>query len=316
MVPKDHEDEVLGISQGLSNIVYFQTKADAPTFPIVETLSKTNTSITLSWSPTNDNELIEWYKVDVFIQPDEHEVLDKRDYCLNPRIDTHISVGVEVSPSVVLQSCSAEFENWKIANPESNDPEYEWRLHRKIECAERASRLAKEENQSQILKYVNNHNILNCGDDKKCHERTRFTRQIHSFFSSDGSERNRDDTNYDLGKHHINTYVYKANQLSATFNNLLPYTMYVFQFFSCNDVCSTYYFYYDRTDSSLYADEVPSLTVSIDPYNSNQVHLDFIEPKTPNGLTVAFQIEKHDLSSYKVKTFCMTWTQYIENGKR
>lgn len=315
VVPKDHEDEVLGISQGLSNIEYFQTLADTPTFPFVETLSKTNTSLTLAWSPTNDYELIEWYKVDIFIQPEEHELLDQRDYCINPRIDTHVSVGVEVQSTTIYQNCSTEFENWKIANPESIDPEYDWRIQRKAECAERNSRQTKEQNQSQILKYVNNHKILNCADDKKCHERSRFTRQMNGYFPSDVLERNRDDVDYDLGKNHIDTHIYPAQQLNTTFSNLLPYTMYVFQFFACNDInCSTYYFYYDRTDVSISADDIPSFSVSVDPYNPNQVHLNFIEPETPNGLTVAFHIEKHAFS--KVTTFCLPWKQYIANGRR
>lgn len=316
---KEHEEKVLRVSQGLSNIQYFRTKAEAPTMPIVETLSKTDTSITLTWSPTDDNDLIEWYKVDMFIQPDEHDVLDSRDYCLNPRIETHVSVGIEVSPSTIYQSCNTEFENFKIANPNSIDPEYDWQIHRKAECAERASRQAKEENQSQILKYVNNHKILNCGDDKKCHERARFTREIHNFFTNDGIDnRNKDDSidKLDLGKYYIQTIWYPKNQLKATFLDLLPYTMYIFQFFSCNVICSTYYFSYERTDSSIYADDVPSLTVSIDPYNSNQVHLDFIEPITPNGLTVAFHIEQYDFTNAKLSTFCMPWKQYISNGKR
>ncbi|XP_055296266.1 insulin-like receptor [Sitodiplosis mosellana] len=316
VVPKEHEDDVIGVSQGLSNIKYFRTFADVPTYPYVETLSKTNTSITLAWSPTNDNELIEWYKVDVFIQPDDHELLDQRDYCTNPRIDTHVSVGVEVSSPNLYQNCSTEFENWKIANPESVDPEYEWRMHRKAECSERNSRHTKEENQSQILKYVKNHKILNCADEKKCNEKSRFSRQIHGIFANDDFETNRDNTDHDLGKYHIGTHIYPAQHRNTTYTDLLPYTMYIYQFFSCNEMnCSTYFLYYDRTDSSISADDVPSFSINVDSQNQNQVHLEFSEPKTPNGLTVAFHIEKHDLSNSKVTTFCMPWKQYVANGK-
>lgn len=72
VILKDHEDEVLNVSQGQSNIIYFTTKADQPTCPLVETLSKTNTSISLNWYPIVEyKEEITMYKVDIFVQPDE-----------------------------------------------------------------------------------------------------------------------------------------------------------------------------------------------------------------------------------------------------
>lgn len=319
VVPKDHEDELLGVSQGLSNIQYFQTFADVPTCPFVETLSKTSSSLTLAWTPTDDNDLIESYKVDVFIQPDEHQLLDQRNYCKYPRIDTHVSVGVEVpSTTTAYQNCSTEFENWKIANPDSPDPEYYWRIHRKAECAERNSRQTQEENQSQILKYINNHKINDCADGRMCQEQQpRFTRQIHGMFSKDDFGYRRDDKDGRLGKYHISQHFFKANQLNTTFNDLLPYTMYIFQFFSCNKIdCSSYHLHYDRTDSSVTADNIPSFSATVDSNNPNKVHLEFTDPPTPNGLTVAFHIQKHDWSDYNVTTYCMPWKEYMANGKR
>lgn len=93
--------------------------------------------------------------------------------------------------------------------------------------------------------------------------------------------------------------------------------MYIFQFFAClrPKSCSSYFLYYDRTDVLTTADNI-ELTVSADPYDSNRIHLDFAEPKHPNGITVAFQIEKHDLSNYKATTICITRKQHYENGRR
>lgn len=326
VVPKEHEEEVLRVSQGQSNIIYFSTKADQPNYPSVETISKTNTSLTLSWGPMNDDELIDYYKMDMFIQPDEHEFLDSRNYCLNPRVDMHVTVGIEVSesPTSVYQSCNAEFENWKISHPDSVDPEYEWRMHRKAVCTEQAKRLAHGQN-SQILKYVQNHELRSCGD-KKCTEKNdfesfRFSRQIHNLLTA--SDRSEfyvepivEPNEPDFGINHIRSERFSNITLNATFDHLLPYTLYIFQFFACNHVnCSSYYFHYDRTESSIYADDI-SLIASIDAYNSNRVHLDFSEPPAPNGLTVAFQIEKHSLNHFKIETICITRKEHYDNGKR
>lgn len=331
VVPKEHEEETLSISQGQSNIEYFKTKADQPNYPSVETMSKTNTSLTLMWSPTFDNELIEYYQMDMFIQPDEHEFLDSRNYCLNPRVDMHVSVGVEVNedPSSVYQSCSAEFENWKIENPDAVDPEYEWRKYRKSMCAQRVSHGYN----SQIMKYVQNHKIRDCSD-KKCVEKNdfesfRFSRQINNLLTTndftdfsdlsdfkDFTDFNTEREKPNLGPNHIYSKSFSNVTLNTTFSNLSPYTLYIFQFFACNYVsCSSYFLHYDRTDSSIYADEI-SLKASIDPNDSNRVHLYFDEPKTPNGLTVAFQIEKNSLNDFKASTICITRKEHYDNGKK
>lgn len=325
VVPKDHEEEVFGISQGQSSIKYFTTKPNIPTFPDVETMSKTNVSLTLTWSPIIENDLIDYYKVDVFIQPDEHAFLDLRDYCLHPRVEMHVSIGVEVnvSPSTIYQSCNAEFENWKINHPDAVDPEYEWRKHRKAVCSEQSSRVAHDERQLQVMRYVKNHEIHICGNDRRCYERNnfdsfRFSRQIHNFVKLSDSSSSIDEGNemLNLGANHLHTVRFSSTTLNGTFFNLLPYTMYIFQFFACNKIsCSSYFLYFDRTDSSIYADDM-TLTILIDPSNSNKVHLDFSEPPSPNGLTVAFMIEKHDLSNFELTTYCVSRKDHYENGRR
>ncbi|XP_031617136.1 insulin-like receptor [Contarinia nasturtii] len=317
VVQKAHEEEKLGVSQGLSNILYFQTTAEAPTYPVVETQKKTSTSITLTWQPMFDNEWIEYYKCDIFIQKDEHELLDTRDYCENPRVDMHVSIGVEISPSAMYQSCNAEFEDWKIANPDSVDPEYEWKIHRKAHCAQILSRQVREKGQSQIMKYVKNHEIVSCNSDESCQDTiVRRSRQIHSLLPDDGVDRFRNSST-NLGLRHLRTIRFPSERLNATIYDLLPYTLYIFQFFACNRLnCSSYYFYYDRTESSVYADSIPSLVVAFDPHDSNMVHLDFSEPPQPNGLTVAFEIEQHELAIFNATVVCITRKGHYANGKR
>lgn len=318
VVLKIHEEEKLGVSQGLSNIMYFKTNPEAPSYPVVDTHKKTNTTITLVWQPMFDNEWIENYKCDVFIHPDEHKILDARNYCDNPRVDAHVTIGTEVNPNSVYQSCSAEFEDWQIANPDSVDPEYEWRIHRRAQCAQRHSRRVREESQSEIMQYVKRHEIINsCGkEDEGCDDMSRIPRQIHSLLPDDGVDRFRN-TSSDLGIRHVRSYQFPYYQLNATFDGFLPYTLYVFQFFACNQInCSSYYFYYDRTESSIYADLIPSLHITTEPNDRRVLHLDFSEPPTPNGITVAFEIEKHYLENSNITIYCVTRKDHYANGKR
>lgn len=262
--------------------------------------------------------------MDVFIQPDEHEFLDSRDYCQDPRVDAHatsINVEISESPAAVYQSCNNEFENWKINHPDAIDPEYEWRKYRKAMCA---SRLTHDEHQMQIFRYVKNHKLRSCGEtDRRCHERNdfdsyRFSRQIHNFVTTnEASDFNIEETDaIKFGSNYMFSSVYPSTVLNTTFDSLDPYTMYIFQFFACNLVsCSSYFLYYDRTDSSLHADDI-QLTISTDPLNSNRVFLDFADPPKPNGLTVAFHIEIHDFNTFKTTTKCITRKQHYDNGKR
>lgn len=320
VVPKEHEQDVLNVSQGQSNIKYFQTNFDVPTYPKVETLSKTNTSITLNWFPiTNEPERIDFYKVDVFRQPDEHSFLDSRNYCVHPRVDVHISLGVEISEASMSPGCVADYAKWRKSHFTSLDPENEWRLHRKAVCS--GSKSVHTDQQTQIMKYLGNRKPCTCcaDDGYDCsHEETgdsiRFTRQIHNLVYDENLEH---DPKPDLGPNHLKSIIFKNTDFNATIDELLPYTVYVFQFFACNTIgCSSYEFHFDRTDSSPYADEIGWIRISPDPYNSNRIHLDFDEPEIPNGLTVAFQIEKFDWMTYNSTIDCITRKQHYDNGKR
>lgn len=152
------------------------------------TLSKSHDSLTLVWHSIVDNQLIEYYKVDYFVQPDEHDFLDSRDYCVNPRIEVNVGIESE-TPSAAQQTCNTEYEHWRLRNMHLADPEYAWRMHRKALCAEQASRLARGEAPLQIMKYIENHPINNCAAGTKCvmvndFESIRFSRQIHDFITT------------------------------------------------------------------------------------------------------------------------------------
>lgn len=341
-MPIENEELLSSTSQGQSEIKYFKTQADVPTKPFVQTHSKSHDSLTLIWQPIFDNELIEFYRMDYFIQPDEHAVLDARDYCQNPRVEinTAIETNDPRASSDAKLSCKAEYEHWRMRNLDVDDPETAWRKYRKAECAARPTHLAKGESSVQVMKYIESYplNLCDLLGDGKCEiqsnfESARFSRQIHDFVmtresissrgirsgSSSSSSVSLVDDEPNFGANYIGRMEFPNTMQKTTITGLKPYTMYVFQFYSCLRAknCSGYFLYYDRTDSLATADNIETeLSVTADSYDSNRVHLDFAEPKQPNGLTVAFQIEKHDLSNFKVTTTCITRKQHYDNGKR
>lgn len=332
VVPIENEELVNLTSQGQSEIRYFKTQADVPTKPFVQTHSKSYDSLTLIWQPIFDNELIEYYRMDYFIQPDEHSVLDARDYCQNPRVEINTAIEPnDQRPSLdALLSCKAEYEHWRLRNLDVEDPENAWRIYRKAECAARPTHIAKGESSMQVMKYIESYplNLCDLLGDGKCaiqsdFESARFSRQIHDFVmpkeSSSSSSINKFDDEPNFGANYIGRMEFPNHIQKTTITGLKPYTMYVFQFYSClrPKNCSGYFLYYDRTDIMATADNIQTeLSVMADPYDSNCVHLDFDEPKQPNGLTVAFQIEKHDLSNFKVTSTCITRKQHYDNEKR
>lgn len=335
VVYKDHENDTLNVVQGQSNIRYFQTEPDVPTAPIVETVSKTNTSISIQWYPAvADKELIEYYKVDVFVQPDYmyREVLDSRDYCLHPREDRQSSVGVEVTSQASLNEKNCTFKvlpaNWESPS--------DWAIEQRIECYREHD--ADIDRRSELSKLLNTRKHYVCEwNDENCpfefvetENDIRFTRTIHDFVKKhDIDERNKYEIVYDPSAtedgliqeirdnpNFLFTKWFAQSAFNATIDHLRPFTLYTMHFFSCNRIdCSSYYMHNERTEPSMNADDM-DFEVSIDSAVPHTVHLDFSEPKSPNGLTVAFVVTIHDVANMNYTKKCITRKKHYENNKR
>lgn len=327
---KDHENDTLNVDQGQSNIRYFQTEPDLPTAPIVETVSKTDTGIFIQWYPAVlDKELIEYYKVDVFVQPDDHKVLDSRDYCLNPREDKQISVGVEVPSEPKERNCTFAPvpDNWESSS--------DWEIDQRIECyrqrdedIDRRTELSKFLNPQK--KYMCEWNDENCPYEYVENENERFTRTVHNvvkkydidfedlfdiFFEPISIEEDiipeiRENPNF------LFTKRFDQAAYNTTIDDLKPFTLYTLHFFSCNRIgCSSYYMHNERTEAAISADDM-DFQVLLDPTVSHTVHLDFDEPETPNGLTVAFEINIHDETNMSYTKKCITRKEHYDNNRR
>lgn len=332
VVYKDHENDALNVVQGQSNIRYFQTEPDIPTAPIVETVSKTNTSIFIQWYPAvADRELIEYYKVDVFVQPDDHNVLNSRDYCQHPREDRQSSIGVEVTSQASPSEKNCTFKplpaNWESSS--------DWAIDQRIECYR--ERDANNDRRSELAKLLNAKKPYVCEwNDENCpfefvenESDVRFTRTIHDLVKNHVDERNRYDVVSDPTSTEVElipelrqnpnflfTKRFEQSAFNATIDHLKPFTLYTMHFFSCNRIgCSSYFMLNERTEPSINADDM-DFEVSVDPVFSHTVHLDFAEPKLPNGLTVAFTITIHDVVSMNDTKICITRQKHYENNNR
>lgn len=319
VVPKENEGNALNVSQGQSEIKYFKTKYDIPTYPKVETYSKTSNTITLNWFPiATEPEKVDYYRVDIFRQPDEHSFLNSRNYCDEPRVDVRVSHGIEMASETQKSGCAAEFEQWRKSHYDSDDLENDWQLYRKSICSSGNS--MNIDHRTEMMKFLGNDKSC-AGNSHACwsnenSDSLRFKRQFHNFVNADnnGSAEVNDPQ---LDKHFIQTLTFPNTQFKETITDLLPFTTYIFFFFSCNDIsCSTYEFHFERTNSATEADKISKAIVSIDPNDSHRVYVDFDEPETPNGLTVAFNIEKFDWTNFNTTVDCLTQKQHSDNGKR
>lgn len=323
----------MNVTQGLSDIAYFTTFASVPTAPKVETVSKNSSSITLKWYPqVPDRELITYYIVDIFIQPDEHELLDNRNYCLHPREEELVQNRKVKHKELEWSSqCNETKYLADLSRISFNQTEKEKLLHeKKVKCL-----LLRERNvyETMMKSYLENQANNQCApNDEPCEEEYnswRFKRELDSMFKRPDYE------TFDehisaisessiLRKRSILESVYligsktfSSDQQTGIISGLQPFTLYTMHFFSCNNItnCSSYYMHNERSGIEPSADDV-TFDITTDKIELNTIHVDFREPKVPNGLTVAFVIEHHDLPKHIVTEKCITSKDHAQHDFR
>ncbi|XP_058448566.1 insulin-like growth factor 1 receptor isoform X2 [Malaya genurostris] len=289
---------------GKSDVHYFTTKIAKPTPPLkVYTVRKTDNSITFSWRILKaEINLVQRLHVDVFIQPDEHHVLDQRDYCVYPR---NVEENIEYS-----ETCSAEIccsEDGVLSDvPDISDLESDIYERRKRSLADTPKENVIQEH------YDNN-----------------FQAKMYSFLNeptpvSQTISKRRQKREIEDLRNRIYFHNFHADSKEFTVPNLLPYTYYTFQLFACSAkdfrYCSPYSIYSDRTEPSVTAGQL-NVVVSKQSNNStlvdpNSITISFQEPEIVNGATVAFNIEIKSLS-IPIPMFryaCITRLQHKKAG--
>lgn len=323
-----NEQFVLNVTQGLSDIGFFKTLPDIPNSPLVRTVSKTPTSFHLKWSaPVPVREWITYYSVDIFIQPDSLELLDGRDYCEFPREDQTVMTGQakRIPPKESIQ-CDAETSAGLNATEAERAATSK---KRKVDCLLWNERQTYER---RLLDWFNDEENGQCEPgDRSCEQEYnsfRFKRDLDAVVTKN------DDRSYDhmashlsesslIRKrsifetiHHMGNLTFQHETRNATIPNLKPFTLYTLHFFACNTFnCSSYYMHNERTDIQPSADDV-MMELHMDEEVGNIVYLDFREPKQPNGMTVAFIVEQHDMEKAKMFETCISMKQHMQRNYR
>lgn len=320
-VNRENEAFVMNVTQGLSDVNYFEMPPDIPTAPKVETISKTHNTITVEWYPqVPDPELITYYSVDIFVQPDDHQLLEARNFCEHPRVESaSVPKQVKIHHSSANRKCTL----WEIATEMSLNrvnitaAERADAIHqRKVDCL-----LVRERNiyQQLVATYLEDHVNSDCEpDDTACeneYNSFRFKRDLDNLVEYDGNVSDWSDYS-SIFSNHIGNMTFLKDEKNGTIDNLKPFTLYTMHFFSCNNVtnCSAYYLHNERTAELPEADNI-TFAVKMDDAG-NSVHLDFNEPENPNGLTVAFVIEHRDFANAKITETCLTRKQHYFNKNR
>lgn len=323
---RENEGFVLNVTQGVSDISYFQMHADIPTAPKVETISKTHNSITIEWYPqVPDPELITYYSVDIFIQPDDHQFLEARNFCEHPReITPPITTGQikNTQYSLATRKCTL----WELAvemkltGNDISESERREALHqRRVNCL-----LMRERNNFENLVS----SFLGDQEGSDCKSGNVTCEDNHSVFKRELE--GRVDYNDNVSRwsdysviqkrsiftNHIGNMTFLKDEQSGTIVDLKPFTLYTMHFFSCNNVtnCSAYYLHSERTAALPEADNM-TFVVRMDDANTT-VHLEFDEPERPNGLTVAYVIEQHDFTNANITETCLSRKEHNLNQKR
>lgn len=318
-IQNDHNTDLRSTLQGQSNILYFTTTANVPSTGAIETYRKDHSSISMGWYPFSGiRDLITYYRLHVFLEAEDPEFMDQRDYCLEPRTAPHPqkSTAVEV-PTVVNepptpQSCAAEYKEWVIRHGDSIEAEIEWRMYRQTVCKRLAEEArAADDRLSENRRVYCTDDGESCLSDPALVETAQFGQLIHTFvmsFEKEDKVQTSDDIDSALfERNFVTERFYKDNLTNGTIYGLSPYTLYSFRFYSCNGLgCSPYFLHFDRTESVDAADVIEDVTVAHDSYDASVVHVDFKKPAEPNGLTLTFEIEQRSLDDDNTTVSCIT----------
>lgn len=331
VILKGPQHNLTNAVQGQSKIMYFVTFPAMPSPPIVNTLRKTESYIAIQWITIDEKEVIDYFLVDIFRQPDEQSFLDSRNYCLHPRVEIQPQVSIAVEqPQKATRNCkkrskSYEFDNNDI-DDESYDDSYDVQYGFGYDTDNDVNRQSNKGDCSQYSSSEESAENEQCNsDDSECNKRHifRFKREMDNILAMHTSifneEPTRRITKRDISNapNYVREIRFEKDVRDAIIDDLHPYTLYTFQFFSCNNAagCSPYYMYNERTKSSEHADNM-TFELIIDSVEVNTVHLEFDEPKMPNGLTVAFHIEQLDSKNSSTQLICITRRDHYLNDKR
>ncbi|XP_049549343.1 insulin receptor [Anopheles darlingi] len=318
---------------GLSDVREFMTKKDRPTSPLhLHTKRKTNHTITLGWKLlASERDMVTRYHIDVFIQPDEPERLDQRNYCRDPFEYGTMDGGTTDQPLIVTL-CSEEY-CCELEDLDGDDDEQE----EEEEEEDDEDDGEQYEGSGQAGKGHREHPQVDETGRNWGRRRKRFVGD--SWATSAGAQSSdrgfemmmlrfqRDEDEETVHRHdndwparwirdtgakgdatphpedtfvnRIFSYGFESSTNEFTVTLLEPYRHYIFQLFACaveegKALCSSYSLHSERTLPSPLYDQ---LELRVGPARNaavvrgSAIVLHFAEPTTANGLTVAYYVE-------------------------
>ena len=275
---------------GQSKVRVFRTMMDVPSRVYnLSSVARTETSMTLNWN-VHDNEVdaIEYFYIDIIVQPDHVELLDKRNYCINPIEQAEYDEADGIPPA-------------KGDTGNEQDHDIPW----SEDCCELCPQHHKRP-----------HLLLP--------ELTRRKRDVNDFESILDEEVNKGPPREESSrpKRSIQDYVnyfgrrnFTGSYRSYTIEGLKPFTQYALQFFACTYLkCSNYEMYTKRTLPSSDYDQLHLVPKSYLVYG-DQIVLHFDEPTKKNGAIIDYIIEYRsgdvNLTSHlRPETICLTRRQH------
>uniref|UniRef100_A0A182KB18 receptor protein-tyrosine kinase n=1 Tax=Anopheles christyi TaxID=43041 RepID=A0A182KB18_9DIPT len=341
---------------GLSDMVYFRTAKDRPLSPLrVHTARKNESSITLSWQIlASEQSMVTLYHVDVFIQPDEPEKFDRRNYCTHPHQNRNAPSeprlgGGEGEGSCSKDTCCCDTWEYEQELEEEEDEDDEVTapddFFNEQQSAEDGGRIGGRRRKKRSVKAG--------GLDSFELSMLKLLKETDTHHDQ-YARRTRRDADEDI--EFVNRIFYRTfttDNYEYTVPGLKPYTRYVFQLFACSEndtvYCSSYSLYTERTNPSPYVDRlnvstemevletVEPVSTSALPTNESSTNsststpvshvtsmygdrivLYFPEPTEVNGLTVTYRVEVEVINGTHLKrrTDCFTRLEHERNQYR
>ncbi|CAO1300695.1 unnamed protein product [Diamesa serratosioi] len=273
---------------GQSKVRVFRTLMDVPSRVYnLTAVNSTETSMTLNWNVhSNEVDAIEYFYINIIVQPDHVELLDKRNYCINPIEQAEFDEADGIEPAketndqdhdIPWSEDCCEFCPQHHQRPHHHPPEL---TRRKRDVNDFESILDEEVNKG-----------------KSREESSRSKRSITDYI------------------HYVGRRNITGHQRAYTIEGLKPFTQYALQFFSCTfQKCSDYEMLTNRTLPSSDYDQLMLVPISYVVYG-DQIALHFDEPARKNGAIIHYIIEYRSgdvnlTAHWKPETICITRRQH------
>ncbi|XP_046398133.1 insulin-like peptide receptor [Ischnura elegans] len=315
-----------------SKIHYFRTEPDEPSKPLhLKAFSNSSHELIIQWMPPQSpNGNLTHYKIIGTWEKDDPELLEQRDYCVEPLTlpdKKPVVIIPEEDKKADKDTCACDEKNKKINKQKEKEVQFQIHfenfLHNKV-YVKRNDRLRRDirdfaedgdlrsgYSNIQLLKekdYLSNRDVLSYGDD-----------DISNTSPSPPFSQPHPD---------IELNVVGIKHVLRELRNFAEYTIAVQ---ACRETtekekinlsyvkyCSTKSIVTARTLKLDGADDIDSKSLAIDVFNetAGSVRLRWKEPERPNGIIVTYQIEyrRVDIENYKPVVECITRRHYQENG--